>query len=318
MKKIDLHLHTVPTTSEAVFTFSLDKLEEYVTSAGLHAIAITNHDMFDLGQFYEILERLDCTVFPGIEINVDKGHLLLISENEKLDDFQHKANTIHERVMEDGAVSVEQLSEIFGDLSNYLLIPHYAKKPAILGETLDQLRNYICAGEVDSPKKFIRMAKDDTELTPVIFSDLRIKDELHKFPPSRQTYVDCGDLSLGALKNAFRDRSKVSLSESDGNSLFQVFDDGQMLSTGLNILLGPRSSGKTVTLGQINDECDNVKYIEQFSLVQLEDAAYEREFKNDVARKKSVFAEKHLSPFKSVLDDVLTVNRSLNHQCSPI
>jgi ABC-type phosphate transport system ATPase subunit len=301
----------VSTISDAAFIFSLDKLKEYVTSAGLHAIAITNHDMFDLGQFYEIVEHLDCTVFPGIEINIDKGHLLLISENGNLDDFQRKANAIHERVMADGAVSVGQLSEIFGDLSNYLLIPHYGKRPAILGETLDQLRNYICAGEVDSPKKFIRMAKDDTELTPVIFSDVRIKDDLHKFP-SRQTYIDCGDLTLGALKNTFRDRSKVSLSKSAGNSLFQVFDDGQMLSTGLNILLGPRSSGKTVMLGQINDECDNVKYIEQFSLVQLEDAAYEKEFKNDVARKKSVFAEKHLSPFKSALDDVLTVNRSLN------
>ena len=311
MKKVDLHIHTVPTVSDAAFTFSLDKLEEYVISAGLHAIAITNHDMFDIDQFYEIVERIDCTVFPGIEINVDKGHLLLISENENLDDFQHKANAIHEKVMEYGAVSVYQLLEIFGDLSNYLLIPHYGKRPAILGETLEQLRDYIYAGEVDSPKKFIRMVKDNTELTPVIFSDVRIRDDLYKFP-LRQTYVDCGSLTLGALKNTFRDRTKVSLSESDGNSLFQVFDDGQMLSTGLNIVLGSRSSGKTVTLSQISEECDNVKYIEQFSLVQRDDATYEKEFNNDVARKKSIFAEKHLSPFKSVLNDVLMVDRSLN------
>ena len=60
LKKIDLHIHTVPTISDAHFTFSLAKLSEYVSSAELDAIAITNHDMFDLGQFNEIAKELDC------------------------------------------------------------------------------------------------------------------------------------------------------------------------------------------------------------------------------------------------------------------
>ena len=81
MKKIDLHIHTVPTISDAHFTFSLAVLREYVNSAELEAIAITNHDMFDLTQFNQITKELDCVVFPGIEINLDKGHVLIISEN---------------------------------------------------------------------------------------------------------------------------------------------------------------------------------------------------------------------------------------------
>jgi predicted metal-dependent phosphoesterase TrpH len=55
LKKIDLHLHTIPTVSDAHFIFSLDKLREYVNSAELNAIAITNHDIFDLVQFNEIV-----------------------------------------------------------------------------------------------------------------------------------------------------------------------------------------------------------------------------------------------------------------------
>ena len=39
LKKIDLHLHTIPTISDAHFTFSLAKLREYVNSADLDAIA---------------------------------------------------------------------------------------------------------------------------------------------------------------------------------------------------------------------------------------------------------------------------------------
>ena len=208
---------------------------------------------------------------------------------------------------------MHELIHILGDLNKYLLIPHYEKRPAISGDTLDQIRSFISAGEVDSPKKFIRMLKDEAEITPVIFSDVRIREGMNKFP-TRQTYIDCGDLSLNSLKFSLRDKNKVALSKLEGNSLFQVFDDGQKLSTGLNIILGARSSGKTVTLTQISKDCENVKYIPQFSLVQKDDANYEKEFNADVARKKSTFADKHLSPFKTVLDDVLNVDLEFNRR----
>lgn len=314
MKKVDLHMHTVPTISEAHFVFSLEKLGEYVNSAELDAIAITNHDLFDLQQFNEINEKLDCVVFPGIEVNLDKGHVLIISENEHLDDFQLKTKAVSDKIKVVGdSITVDELVGIFGDLNNYLVIPHYEKRPAISGNTLDSIRDYISAGEVDSPKKFVRMAKDGAEITPVLFSDARIIEGMRKFP-TRQTYIDCGDLSLKSLKFSLRDRNKVALSELEGNSLFQVFDDGQKLSTGLNIVLGSRSSGKTVTLTQISKDCENVKYIPQFSLVQRDDSNYEKGFNADIARKKSVFADKHLGAFKTVLDDVLNVDLGINRR----
>lgn len=314
MQKIDLHIHTVPTISDTSFTFSLAKLSEYVSSAELDAIAITNHDMFDLSQFNEIVKELDCVVFPGIEINLDKGHVLVISETENLDEFQLKTQAVSDKITAVGdSISVDELIQIFGNLNNYLLIPHYQKRPSISGDTFDQLSGFISAGEVDSPKKFIRMAKDEAEITPVIFSDVRIRADMNKFP-TRQTYIDCGDISLNSLKHSLRDKHKVALSKSEGNSLFQVFDDGQKLSTGLNIVLGARSSGKTVTLTQISKDCENVKYIPQFSLVQRDDANYEKEFNADVARKKSTFADKHLSPFKTVLGDVLNIDLVINRR----
>lgn len=314
LKKIDLHLHTIPTISDAHFTFSLAKLREYVNSADLDAIAITNHDMFDLVQFNEIVEELDCTVFPGIEINLDNGHILVISDNKNLDEFQLKTRQVSEKVRNKGdSINVDELINIFGDLAEYLIIPHYQKKPAVSSGTIHRLNDYILAGEVDSPKKFIRLAIDETELTPVLFSDVRIKEDIRSFPP-RQTYIDCGELTLNAIKHSLRDRKKVALSRAEGNSLFQVFGDGQQLSTGLNIVLGARSSGKTETLNQIKRECENVKYISQFSLVQRDDSSYEREFNNGVARERSNFADKHLSPFKNVLDDVINIDLTVNRR----
>jgi ABC-type phosphate transport system ATPase subunit len=314
LKKIDLHIHTIPTFSDAHFNFSMEKLKEYVKISEIDAIAITNHDLFDLAQFKQIVNELDCIVFPGIEINLAKGHILLISENEDLEEFQIKTQAVAEKIRAVGdTLSVEELLKIFVDLNKYLLIPHYEKKPAISKATLDRIGHFISAGEVDSPKKFIRLAKDEKEITPVFFSDIRIQEKMRKFPP-RQTYIDCGELSLNSLKHSLRDRNKVALSREEGNSIFQLFEDGQKLSTGLNIILGARSSGKTETLNQISQDCENVKYIRQFSLVQRDDANYEKEFNEDVARKKSVFADKHLAPFKTILDDVLNIDIRINQR----
>ena len=314
MKKIDLHIHTVPTISDRNFNFNLDNLKKYVSEAGLDAIAITNHNMFDGIQFRAINEALNVVVFPGIEVNVDCGHVLIISDVADLEDFEDKAKLVAQRITQIGdSISVDELQKKFCDLNDYLVIPHYDKKPSIKGETLNRIASYVSAGEVDSAKKFVRAIKDETKPTPVLFSDVRICDELDRLP-IRQTFIDCGELTLKAIKACLQDKGKVALSDTDGNRLFQIFDDGQKLSTGLNVLLGKRSSGKTFTLNRIYKSNDNVKYIRQFSLVQQDDDAYEREFNNELQRTRSRFIEEYLSGFKVVLNDVMNVDLRANER----
>lgn len=75
MKKIDLHIHTVPTISDAHFTFSLDKLKVYVNTMEIDCIAITNHNQFDKSQFETISSELGITTLPGIEIDLENCKL---------------------------------------------------------------------------------------------------------------------------------------------------------------------------------------------------------------------------------------------------
>lgn len=308
MKKIDLHIHTVPTISDADFTFSLDVFKQYVEIACLDAVAVTNHDVFDVDQFSNIQASLNTTVFPGIEINVAKGHVLIIGSATQLDDFDAKAQIVRGKITKIGdCLSVDELLAIYGDLETYLVIPHYDKSPPVRGEAYERLQPYICAGEVDSAKKFIRSIKDDSKPTPVLFSDSRMKEGLLRIP-TRQTYVDCGEVTLGSLKACLADKSKVALSESDGNKLWQVLEGGQMISTGLNVMVGARSSGKTYTLDEIYGTVENAKYIKQFSLVQQSDEEYEREFTSEVERRRSVFVDNYLAGFKRVLDEVMNVD----------
>lgn len=308
MKKIDLHIHTVPSLSDSHFEFCLDTMREYVTKLEIDCIAITNHNLFDLEQFNLISQGLDIVVLPGIEINLEKGHLLLISENTELIDFESKCQQVQNLIKDtDDYISVETLSAIFPDLNRYLLIPHYDKRPNIPDETLKKLQPHILAGEVTSVRKFKTCAKDNTKLTPVIFSDVRIKNDLQSFP-TRQTFIDLAEITLRGIKSCLADKTKVCLTKSDGNKFFQVTDDGLYLSTGLNVILGERSTGKTYTLDRILESFEDVKYIKQFSLLQND----EEKFKTLLSSRHSTVNEQFLKEFKEVVSDVRNVDLKNN------
>ena len=314
LKKIDLHIHTVPTISDSLFTFSIDTFKRYVVGAHLDAVAVTNHDMFDGNQFRQIQSALKTVVFPGIEINVEEGHVLIVANASEIEDFETKTSLVSKKITKVGdRLSFGELLKIFGNLENYLVIPHLDKAPPITGANLQKLLPYLSAGEVDSPKKFVRAIKDGTKPTPVLFSDARMRVDLTTLP-MRQTFVDCGDVTLSAIKASLRDKGKVALSESDGNELWQVFESGEKISTGLNVLIGSRSTGKTYTLDRLGKAIENVKYIKQFSLVQQDEKTNEREFKGDVEKRRSTLVADYLSGFKSILDDVMEIDLVTNEK----
>ena len=255
MKKIDLHIHTISTVSDYDFDFDLSKLKEYVNKLEIDCIAITNHNTFDFNQFNIIKDNLEIVVFPGIEIDLEKGHLLLISDNtdlSEINDFAKKCERVKKLITsKDDHISLEQFKEIFPVLDKYLLIPHYHKKPVIKSEIIEKIDTLISAGEVSSYKKFKTCVKDDESLVPVIFSDSRYFAEMKNFS-TQQTWVDLEEITLSGIKSCLTDKQKVFLTKEEGNEFFQATAEGLMLSTGLNVILGERSTGKTVTLNHFH------------------------------------------------------------------
>lgn len=312
MKKIDLHIHTMPSFSDSNFKFSLNKLKEYVQTVKIACIAITNHNLFDLDQFNEIADGLSIVVYPGIEINLENGHLLLISDKKELQDFKIKCDEISKRITKHGdCINIEDLKSIFSDLSKYILIPHYDKKPSISEEKIGLLKDFIFTGEVNSPKKFVYCLKSSNSLVPAYFSDIRIDENLTTFP-TRQTFVNCGDITFAGIRNCLQDKQKVSLSEKDGHKFFQVFDDGFELSTGLNVILGERSSGKTYTLQRIFENFENVKYIRQFSLLEKDDTADSKKFSTLLSQKHSLFTQDFFEEFRETVNDIVDIDIEKN------
>jgi ABC-type dipeptide/oligopeptide/nickel transport system ATPase component len=315
MKKIDLHIHTKASPySDSVYDFTLSKLQEYIEKLSIDCIAITNHNLFDLEQFNQISEQIESTVLPGIEIDIEKGHLLLISENTELDDFKTKCLQVEHLIQsKSDYISVAQLKEIFVDLSKYLLIPHYDKVPILKPEIIEQLKPFIASGEVSSAKKFKYCINDINSLVPVLFSDLRFTHQMTEFSP-RQTFIDIDDTSLRAIKTCLMDKNKVFLHHSEGHRFFQIFEDGQKLSTGLNVILGERSSGKTYTLKTIARLYNNVKHIKQFELLETDEEKDKKKFDELLTTKQSSVSEQFLKEFKEVVEDVVKIDRKENEK----
>lgn len=310
MKKIDLHIHTKSSSQDKSFTFSIEKLKQYVAEAKIDCIAITNHNLFDKTQFDLIVKELDILVLPGIEVDVEDFHILAIHKNSNIDHFEKVCSDIHGNWIESSmSMRCDKFIEKLGNSSDYILIPHYQKDPKISPEFIRKFGVNIFCGEVSSPKKFISCIKDPETLVPLFFSDCRISNEL-KSLPTKQTYLDCGDLTFGSLKEALRDKRKVALSRDHGNNLFEVFPDGQKISTGLNVILGDRSSGKSHTLRNIFDWLgdESTEYIRQFDLVARNDSEDEKKFKDYLTENTSIYSRDYLSNLQSIVDDIFSIN----------
>ena len=310
MKRCDLHIHTVPSVSDRIFEYDKDVLLDYVTTTGLDVIAVTNHNLFEYSQFYEIKNALPNTVvLPGIEVDLEKGHILVIANNDDgtLFDFNAKCEEVKNKIQsKDDYISYESFISIFDDVSHYLLIPHYEKDPKLNKDIIVKLGKNIIAGEVSSVKKFIYLENEETEPTPVYFSDFRAEKGVtpDRFPVSH-TFIDVDQVNVNTLKLCLMDKTKVSLTAEKGVKLFQIFPNGQMLSTGLNIMFGKRSTGKTYTLDAIASRFEGrAKYIKQFELLNTSKNDSDQ-FENDMKIRQENSAEDYLREFSAIVTDML-------------
>ena len=276
MIKIDFHIHTVANKYlDASFSYNSSFMVEYVTNNKLNAIAITNHNLFDLDNFKQIkadLSSTGCLVFPGIEISLENGHILVIGDESR--DSLTALTTISNfisRVEIDNhySMSVREFNDLVCG-KGFLLIPHILKKPPIEKETIEEIDDTILCGEVKSRKHFVDMIESESQTSPVLFSDIRIglMPDLENYDNhERFTFLDLNDISFQSIKRTIEDKNYVSLTERGGHKLFDLMGSLVTASTGINALIGKRSSGKTYLLNSIfSSEQASSLYIRQFQI----------------------------------------------------
>lgn len=307
MKKVDLHIHTIATDKDVDFTFDMDKIQLYVQISKLDAIAITNHNMFDKEQFNSIKEKLNVMVFPGVEVDIENAHMIVVTDESDLDIFAEQCNQLKEK-MEDGRqfISYDEFISIFNNYEQYLLIPHYKKKPALQQQIIKKFGKNITCGEVDSIKKFCTLKKQEEDLVPILSSDVRIKKDLDVFP-TRHTFLDIDDTTLKSVKYGLMDKTRVYITESKNDNEFIFTQDGLVASTKLNVIIGKRSSGKTHTLETIKktfDNCD-IKYIKQFEITEKSGS---EKFEEITRKGYEKITNDYITPINKLIPSILEID----------
>ena len=306
MIKIDFHIHTIPTIKDPEFLFDIQTLNQYVSEMALDCIAITNHNCFNEEQFNMIKSKITAKVFPGMEVDIENAHLLVICDDNNIEELT-KASKMLEKIIIDkeSYISFEQFITFFPSYKDFILIPHYKKKPRMSETTIKKFEGLIKCGEVPNAKKFLSIKKKEEMLIPVVFSDYR---PFSKNPfPNRYTYINCENNELSNIRCAIEDRSKVSVSIKNIDNEIEYLPDGSTISSNLNVILGTRTSGKTYNIEKIKEAFDNDSclYVPQFSLIG---DAEDTKFSEIIKKECSSIADNFYSMFKPLVRKLLSID----------
>lgn len=301
VKRIDLHVHTIPSPLDREFEFGLDVLLERVKLNRLDAIALTNHNLFDMDNYREVQKALpsNVCVLPGIEVSIENYHALVIADPDQVDSFAQACSKVPIVQPDDDGMSDEEFLALFGD-GSYLVIPHYKKRPAISSSSLAKLGDVTTALEVSSDKKWYAENKS-SDKPIVLFSDFRCEKD-SKALWGRYTYANMGEVTFDSLRLVFRDKAKFSITEREGH--IELAPD-LFASSSLNVVVGERSSGKTYLLDRINESCDpdDVVYVRQFDIVKnAEEKTFEEKLNAEEASIKADYYEPMTVVSSAVMD----------------
>lgn len=317
MKRIDLHIHTVASPLDEDFEFDLDVLLNRIKDNCLDAIALTNHNLFDSDNYHQVCNAVPANVcvFPGIEVSVENFHVLVIADPARIDEFSSACLNVPEIQQGDNGITVNDFLQLFGD-GTYIVIPHFKKKPAISSAGLTALGGIVTALEVSSDKKWYCENKS-AEKPVVIFSDCRCGKGAIA-PWGRYTYVGIGEMNFDSLRLAFRDKDKFSITEREDHI---ELSPGLYVASGLNVVVGSRSSGKSYLLDRVyeSSDPDDVVYVRQFDIVKN---AEEKAFREKLADEEASIKADYYKPMNGISSALLnlpskeTINKRIKEYIS--
>jgi hypothetical protein len=284
-----------------------------VNEASLDAIAITNHDLFDKDNYDMVKEDLlkardgnPVTVFPGMELALEKFHVNIVFPESMVDELTDFSSWLQEKhVDQNSSITID---ELFANLKNWnqgIYIFELGKSKGI-DEIPTDLQGVTAVGGVRNQFQFQIIKNQEDSLTPVLFSDAHAtendsnhdRNDIDKLK-SKSTYIQIDNCSFLEIKNCITDKSKVSLTRDNLQDVVEI--DGHNLSTGLNLVVGKRGTGKTHFLEQIKKQFDKEEIYEiaQFETAKA-DSYIEKQRKEQGNKAFENWKEKYNRHFLSI------------------
>ncbi|MFC1965390.1 PHP domain-containing protein [Chloroflexota bacterium] len=129
---VDLHTHTKRWSDDS--DIELSELIWRSKQAGLDAICITDHDWFwDKDVLAKVSQEHDFLVLPGVEMNIDEGHHLLVFGVEKYSFGMHH---------------VEQLKHFVDEAEGIMILAHPYRKQLYSDNELRTVVEQFCQNPI--------------------------------------------------------------------------------------------------------------------------------------------------------------------------
>ncbi|MBZ5979421.1 MAG: hypothetical protein SOI57_04140 [Leuconostoc gelidum] len=297
--KIDFHLHTVSKEGgkDENFDFSLEWLKTYLHESRIDAFAVTNHNTFDISNFREILNEIDdVKVYPGMELDLisqnGKGHVNIIFPNDVkyLNELEYVSNKMVSFSKED-AVQVQDFVNWFPSYQDGIFVFETGKANSMREPV--ELSDITAVAGVQNGLKFQKIWNEEKGVVPVLFSDghatengsSKGRSDIDKLK-EKNTYIQADNAEFSSIKNAIQNKNNVNIVPGLVHDTSIIA--GVTVSTGLNLIVGRRGSGKTVFLDKIEqDNPGKIYRISQFESTKLDQfLAREQKDRGDLAIKK--------------------------------
>ena len=275
--KIDIHTHTKQCKSGDAPTreIAADDFCEAVRATEVGIIAITNHNVFDLEQFDEILKKMsgDAQVWPGVELDVvddgARGHLLVIVSPSKAAPFAAVVDEITDGATPDKfETSIDEVLKQF-DAFGPLYVAHYKQKKPNLS---DQAVEKLIAGS-ENPDRVIKEVANSISAgiyishgyASIYGSDIhdwaKYEDEARKLPDLRLPVESFEHFCLLLEKDATTINTVLDQKVAE-DLLLDPFDGATFIKlrayNDINVVFGPKGTGKSCILKAIAKHfCDN-------------------------------------------------------------
>lgn len=332
--KIDFHVHTKQDVmKDSMFTYSQKWLSDYVRISHLNAIAITNHNLFDIEQFTEIKQFIEMNenvkVYPGIELSILTGHMLLIyNDTDNFINELHEANTKLAilDLGKSGGVSLAQFYNIFPSWKEAILVVDLNKSNGF--DVPEELNESVIVGGVANQQHFQRHINLDADCTPVLFSDCHAaEDEIDdkrndiNTLSMKGTFIEEENVDWNKIRRSINKKSKVSVNRDSLKDVFDINNDNHpvRLSTSLNLIIGRRGSGKTHLIEQIKNEMsdpshqeNNIYFQEQFNIQKNRKLFLENQQNKESERVFQEWISKFDTEFSVIKEDIIKKDFTIN------
>lgn len=268
--KIDIHVHTrkAKQGDSQSRNVTPERFAEVVLSTDVKIIAITNHNMFDLQQYEQILNEVDgaIQVWPGIELDVivdkKRSHLIVITSPKRRDSFSDAVGKLIGGARPDDYVgTLEQVVECFDALAPIYIAHYQQKAPSMLDDGISRLLELT-----DKPRHVVKEAANSISAgifiahghASIFGSDLQDWDsypsEAQRLPELRLPVDSFEHFCLLLDKDHSAINTTIDRKRSDTLTLQPFEDDTKVIIrpfNDINVIFGPKGTGKTKILEAI-------------------------------------------------------------------